>query len=85
MNEPAPAIWTTKTTEVVKTGSWRVALPMYVNPPAPCHKACPVDGDIAVWIRHIQSQAYQDAWLTLIPATGACSTSLLLSAASSAL
>jgi NADPH-dependent glutamate synthase beta subunit-like oxidoreductase/Pyruvate/2-oxoacid:ferredoxin oxidoreductase delta subunit len=66
MNETAPAIWTTKTTEVVKTGSWRVALPAYVNPPAPCHNACPVDGDIAVWIRHIQSKAYQDAWLTLI-------------------
>ncbi len=66
MNEPAPAIWTTKTTEVVKTGSWRVALPAYVNPPAPCRNACPVDGDIAVWIRHIESQAYRDAWLTLI-------------------
>ncbi len=66
MNEPAPAIWTTKTTEVVKTGSWRVALPAYVNPPAPCRNACPVDGDIAVWIRQIESQAYRDAWLTLI-------------------
>lgn len=66
MNRPAPAIWTTKTTEVVKTGSWRVALPEYVNPPAPCHKACPVDGNIAVWIRHIEKQAYHDAWLTLI-------------------
>ncbi len=66
MNQPSPAIWTTKSTEVVKTGSWRVALPAYVNPPAPCHTAWPVDGNIAVWIRHMQNQAFQDAWLTLI-------------------
>ena len=66
MSKQAPAIWTTETTEVVKTGSWRVALPAYVNPPAPCHIACPVDGNIAVWIRHIENQAYHDAWLTLI-------------------
>lgn len=66
MNEPVPAIWTTQTTEVVKTGSWRLALPRYVNPPAPCHIACPVDGSIAVWIRHIEKRNYRDAWLTLI-------------------
>jgi NADPH-dependent glutamate synthase beta subunit-like oxidoreductase len=66
MNKPAPAIWTTQTTEVIKTGSWRVDLPVYVNPPAPCHLACPVDGNIAVWIRHIENQAYKDAWLALI-------------------
>ena len=66
MSRPAPAIWTRQTTEVIKTGSWRLALPAYVNPPAPCHLACPVDGNIAVWIRHIENQAYQDAWLTLI-------------------
>ena len=66
MNRPRQAIWTTQTTEVVKTGSWRAALPEYVNAPAPCHNACPVDGNIAVWIRHIENQAYDDAWLTLI-------------------
>ena len=66
MNTPAPAIWTTTSTEVIKTGSWRVALPVYVNLPAPCHNACPVDGNIAVWIRHIEAQDYQQAWLTLI-------------------
>lgn len=66
MNTPTPAIWTTQTTEVVKTGSWRLALPLYVNAPAPCHSACPVDGDIAVWIRHVENQRYRDAWLTLI-------------------
>jgi len=66
MNKPVPAIWTTQTTEVVKTGSWRLALPEYVNPPAPCHIACPVDGNIAIWIQHIEKRNYRDAWLTLI-------------------
>ncbi len=66
MNQPARTIWTTKSTETIKTGSWRLALPAYVNPPAPCHKACPVDGNIAVWIQHVRNQAYKDAWLTLM-------------------
>jgi len=57
MSTPAPAIWTTNTTEVIKTGSWRVALPEYVNLPAPCHNACPVDGNIAAWIRHIDTHS----------------------------
>lgn len=66
MNQTVRAIWTTESTEIIKTGSWRLALPVYVNLPAPCHKACPVDGNIAVWIQSIENQAYQDAWLTLI-------------------
>jgi len=66
VNQPVRAIWTTQSTEAIKTGSWRVALPAYVNPPAPCHNACPVDGNIAVWIQFVENQAYQDAWLTLI-------------------
>jgi NADPH-dependent glutamate synthase beta subunit-like oxidoreductase/Pyruvate/2-oxoacid:ferredoxin oxidoreductase delta subunit len=66
MSTPAPAIWTTTSTEVIKTGSWRVALPAYVNLPAPCHNACPVDGNIAVWIRHVEARNYRQAWLALI-------------------
>jgi NADPH-dependent glutamate synthase beta subunit-like oxidoreductase len=66
MSKPAPAIWTTQTTRVVKTGSWRVALPAYVNAPAPCHNDCPVDGRIAVWIKAIEKREYHDAWLALI-------------------
>jgi NADPH-dependent glutamate synthase beta subunit-like oxidoreductase len=66
VNQPARTLWTTESTDVVKTGTWRVALPAYVNPPAPCHNACPVDGNIAVWIQHIKNRAYRDAWLTLI-------------------
>jgi NADPH-dependent glutamate synthase beta subunit-like oxidoreductase len=65
MNDAQPAIWTTGTTEALKTGSCKTALPIYVNPPAPCHMACPVDSNIAVWMRHIENLAYHEAWLTL--------------------
>ena len=47
---PVPTAWTTGTTEVFKTGTWRAALPEYIHAPSPCHAACPVDGDIAEWI-----------------------------------
>ncbi len=66
MNQAVRAIWTHESTEVIKTGSWRLALPAYVNLPAPCHKACPVEGNIAVWIQSVENQEYRDAWLTLI-------------------
>jgi len=66
MSQPMRTIWTTGSTEVIKTGSWRIALPAYVNPPAPCHNACPVDGNIASWIQSVENQAYKDAWLKLI-------------------
>ena len=49
MSTPPP-IWTTGTTEVFKTGSWRSALPRHIRAPSPCHVACPVGGDIAEWI-----------------------------------
>lgn len=53
MNLPLPqTIWTTGTTEVIKTGTWRASLPHYIDAPAPCHQACPVDGDIAGRICH---------------------------------
>jgi len=65
MNHPVRAIWTTESTAGIKTGSWRMALPDYVNLPAPCHNACPVDGNIATWIQFVQDQEYQEAWLTL--------------------
>lgn len=66
MSEAVRAIWTSGTTAAIKTGSWRLALPKYVSLPAPCHDACPVDGEIAVWIQHVRDQAYKDAWLALI-------------------
>ncbi|HZD53432.1 MAG TPA: NAD(P)-binding protein [Woeseiaceae bacterium] len=66
MSAPVPTIWTNASTASIKTGSWRTALPVHVAPPAPCHRACPVDGDIAVWIQSLKNRSYYDAWLALV-------------------
>ncbi len=66
MNQRVRAVWTTESSAVIKTGSWRLALPEYCNPPAPCHQACPVDGNISVWIQHVRNRAWQEAWSTLM-------------------
>lgn len=61
----APTTWTHGTTEVFKTGTWRAALPHYVKPPAPCHQACPVNGDIAEWIGLARARDFRGAWQVL--------------------
>ena len=67
MNMPLPpqAIWTTGTTESVKTGTWRASLPHYVKSPSPCHQACPVNGDIAEWIGLARARNFRGAWEVL--------------------
>jgi NADPH-dependent glutamate synthase beta subunit-like oxidoreductase/ferredoxin len=60
-----PTIWTTGTTEVIKTGTWRASLPHYIKPPSPCHQACPVNGDIAEWIGLARSRDFRGAWNVL--------------------
>ena len=66
MNAPLPqATWTTGTTEVFKTGTWRAALPHYVKAASPCHQACPVNGDIAEWIGLAQARDFRGAWEVL--------------------
>jgi NADPH-dependent glutamate synthase beta subunit-like oxidoreductase len=66
MNMPLPpTIWTTGTTEVIKTGTWRAALPHYIKPPSPCHQACPVNGDIAEWIGLARARNFRGAWEVL--------------------
>jgi len=62
---PSP-LWTTRTTEVNMTGTWRSELPNYLNTPSPCHNACPVNGEIATWIQEIKGKDYHAAWLTLM-------------------
>ncbi len=57
-----PPIWTTGSTEVIKTGTWRSALPHYIRPPSPCHQACPVNGDIAEWIGLAGARDFRGAW-----------------------
>ena len=60
-----PTTWTTGTTEVFKTGTWRVAIASHVHAPAPCHAACPVNGDIAEWIGRARAGDDRGAWETL--------------------
>jgi len=45
-----PTTWTTGSTDAIKTGTWRASLAKHIKAPAPCHGACPVNGDIAEWI-----------------------------------
>ncbi|HLS54630.1 MAG TPA: NAD(P)-binding protein [Zeimonas sp.] len=57
-----PTTWTTGTTEVFKTGTWRASLPRHVSAPSPCHAACPVNGDIAHWIGRARDGDVRGAW-----------------------
>ena len=57
-----PSIWTTGSTEAVKTGTWRSSLPHYIPAPAPCHQACPVNGEIAQWIGLARQRDWRAAW-----------------------
>lgn len=67
MNAPAlpPSTWTTGTTEVIRTGTWRAAVPVYRQAPSPCRFACPVDGRIAEWMQQAKSGDFHGAWITL--------------------
>jgi len=63
---PIPTAWTTGTTEVFKTGTWRASLPRHISAPSPCHAACPVGGDIAQWIGRAREGDLRGAWETLV-------------------
>lgn len=60
-----PTIWTTGSTAAIKTGTWRAALAVHGQAPAPCHAACPVNGDIAEWIGQARARDFAAAWQTL--------------------
>lgn len=61
-----PSIWTTGWTDVLNTGTWRNAIAVHRKRPAPCHGACPVDGEIPVWIRQVRDNDLHGAWRTLV-------------------
>jgi NADPH-dependent glutamate synthase beta subunit-like oxidoreductase len=65
MNTTPSPVWTTGITEVYHTGTWRSHIPDYINPPSPCHTACPVGGNIALWIQQVKEKDYYAAWVTL--------------------
>ncbi|MDH5285082.1 MAG: FAD-dependent oxidoreductase [Betaproteobacteria bacterium] len=60
-----PPIWTTATTESIRTGTWRAALPRHVQASSPCREACPVSGDIATWIGLARERDFRGAWEAL--------------------
>ncbi|CAG0997370.1 formate dehydrogenase (NADP+) beta subunit [Burkholderiales bacterium] len=65
MSAPIPTTWTTGTTEAIRTGTWRAALPRHIEAPSPCHQACPVNGDIAQWIALARERDFRGAWEVL--------------------
>lgn len=65
MSTPLPPIWTTGSTEIFKTGTWRAARPLHVHAASPCHQACPVGGEIAEWIGHARARDFRAAWEVL--------------------
>ncbi|MBP6252405.1 MAG: FAD-dependent oxidoreductase [Rubrivivax sp.] len=62
---PIPPTWTTGSTEVFATGTWRAAMPRHVHAPSPCHQACPINGEIADWIGHARQGRWREAWEVL--------------------
>ena len=62
---PVPTTWTTGSTEAIKTGTWRASLAKHIKAPAPCHGACPVNGDIAEWIGLARARDFQASWQVL--------------------
>lgn len=61
-----PSIWTTGYTDILSTGTWRNAVAVHQKKPAPCYGACPVDGDIPVWVHQARSNDFFQAWRTLV-------------------
>ena len=60
-----PSIWTTGYTDILSTGTWRNAVAVHQKKNAPCYGACPVDGDIPVWVHQARNNDFQGAWRTL--------------------
>lgn len=67
MNAPLaiPPTWTTGSTAVIKTGTWRAALARHIQAPSPCHSACPMHGEVATWIGQARAGDVHAAWRTL--------------------
>ena len=62
---PIPSTWTTGSTTAIMTGTWRASLATHIKAPAPCHGACPVNGDIAEWIGLARARDFHGAWQVL--------------------
>jgi len=63
---PIPSTWTTGSTTAIMTGTWRASLATHIKAPAPCHGACPVNGDIAEWIGLARARDFHASWQVLV-------------------
>ncbi len=61
-----PSIWTTGWTDQLRTGTWRNAVAVHKKRGAPCHGACPVEGEIPLWVRQMREGDSLGAWQTLV-------------------
>ena len=61
-----PSIWTTGYTDILSTGTWRNAVAVHQKKDAPCYGACPVDGNIPVWVQQARNNDFLGAWQTLV-------------------
>ncbi|AGL00651.1 NAD(P)-binding protein [Desulfoscipio gibsoniae] len=61
-----PPVWTTGWTDIINTGTWRSVIPEHQQRPSPCQVACPLGGDIPVWLQQVREGQYYAAWLTLV-------------------
>lgn len=66
MSIKIPTAWTTGSTEIFDTGTWRSALPIFDRRYSPCRNACPIGNEISTWIQHLKKKAFKDAWLAII-------------------
>ncbi len=71
MNAPlpdvvSPSLWTTRSSLVRTTGTWRTSVPEYHRTPAPCLAACPVNGHIADWMAELAKTNVRGAWDLLV-------------------
>lgn len=63
---PYAISYSTTTTEVNKTGTWRTLRPYYDEKTAPCSGACPVGADIPHIEMLVDQGKFQEAWETIM-------------------
>ena len=50
----------------IRTGSWRIERPVYVDRVPPCNNACPAGENIQRWLYDAEPGDYESAWRTLV-------------------
>lgn len=61
-----PPVWTTGWTDILNTGTWRSVIPKHQQRPSSCQAACPLGGEIQVWLQQVREGQYYNAWLNLV-------------------